>query len=525
LDVDASLKSDAQTQLDSQLGRVLGGRYRLEAPLGEGGIGRVYAGTHMKLGRRVAIKVLNEAYRENDALQRRFEREAMALSALSHPHVVTVIDYGMEEDLAYIVMELVEGRDLAQVLSEGPLPIVRAMSIMRQLLRSLVYAHQHGLIHRDLKPANIMVRRLPDGAEHVHVLDFGLAKFLAEETNDQLTRSGHVLGTPAYMSPEQSSAEATDARTDVYAAGLIFFEMIVGHSPFHPLTGADRTRRQLTSPPPRLSEFKTDLPELESFDAFLTRAIAPGKKDRYADASEMLAAFSALPALDLMAEGDNEGTRKTLTLGAAKPHRPLRFAMWIAVTAIVSLALGVGGALLGTPRTEHIVQGRSVSLAELQQRPDPRDPWKGPVPTELDDLKRQIDLGTVPSKKDLGPIYRYIRVHPTDPRPHLLLAQTFVDRNWTKDAVVQYVSAYEKDASSRGAPRMLPDLITLSMDANRIKDAAAALRQIYGDEALQVLDSRLALERDALVKKRLLAVIAHIETGASLDGDDDDSAG
>jgi eukaryotic-like serine/threonine-protein kinase len=521
LDVDASLKTDAQTQLDSQLGRVLAGRYRLEAPLGEGGIGRVYSGTHLKLGRRVAIKVLNEAYRDNDALQRRFEREAMALSAMSHPHVVTVIDYGTEEDLAYIVMEIVDGHDLARLLSEGPLSPVRAMSLMRQLLRSLVYAHQNGLIHRDLKPANIMVRKLPDGAEHVHVLDFGLAKFLAEETNDQLTRSGHVLGTPAYMSPEQSSAEATDARTDVYAAGLIFFEMLVGHSPFHPLTGADRVRRQLTDPPPRLSEFKTDLPEIASFDAFLLRAIAPSKKNRFADASEMLAAFTALPALDLMAEGDNEGTRKTMTLGNVKPHRPFRFAMWIAGTAVLSLAIGVGGALLGTPRTEHIVQGRAVALAELVQRPEPRDPWKGPIPDELEELKRQIDTGSVPTKKELGPVYRYVRIHPTDARPHLLLAQTFFDRGWTKDAVAQYASAYEKDPSSRGAPRMLPDLITLSLDENRTRDAAAALREIYGDEALQVLDSRLALERGPEVQKRLRAVIAHIESGAEIDASAD----
>jgi hypothetical protein len=293
--------------------------------------------------------------------------------------------------------------------------------------------------------------------------------------------------------------------------------MLVGHSPFHPLTGADRTRRQLTSPPPRLSDSKDDLPELESFDAFLGRAIAPSKGDRYADASEMLTAFAALPALDLMAEGDNEGTRRTLTLAGAKPHRPWRFAMWIAVSAFVSLSLGVGGALLGTPRTEHIVQARTVSPSDLQQRPDPRDPWKGPVPTELEELKRQIDLGTVPSKKDLGPIYRYVKVHPTDARPHLLLAQTFVDRHWTKDAVTQYVSAYAKDPSSRGAPRMLPDLITMALDPNRVRDAAPALREIYADEALQVLDSRLALERDPAVKKRLHGIIAHVESGASLD--------
>ena len=509
----SSPKSDAQTQLDSQLGRVLAGRYRLEAPLGEGGIGRVYAGTHLKLGRRVAIKVLHEAYRDNDALQRRFEREAMALSAISHPHVVTVIDYGTEDGLAYIVMEIVEGRDLAQITSEGPLRPERAMSLMRQLLRSLVYAHENGLIHRDLKPANIMVRKLPDGAEHVHVLDFGLAKFLAEESNDKLTHSGHVLGTPAYMSPEQSSAEATDERTDVYSAGLIFFEMLVGHGPFHPLTGADRIRRQLTDPPPRLSDFKTDLPELASFDSFLSRALAPSKKNRYADASEMLAAFTALPALDLLAEGDNEGTRKTLTLANVKPHRPLRFAMWIALTALGGLGLGLGVGLLGSTRTEHYVKARSVVLAEHTSRPEARDPWKGPIPADLDDLKRQVDTGSVPSKKDLAPVYRYVRVHPTDPRPHLLLAQTFFDRKWTKDAVAQYLSAYEKDPSSRGAPRMLPDLISLCLDAGRMEDAAAALREIYGDEALQVLDSRLALERDPEAQKLLRAAIAHIESG------------
>src|SRR5690606_33823330 len=143
LDVDASSKSDAETQLDSQLGRVLAGRYRLEAPLGEGGIGRVYVGTHLKLGRSVAIKILNEAYRDNDALVGRLEREALAHSAISHPHVVTVIDYGMEDGLAYIVMELVVGKDLPQILADGALPPVRAMSLMRQLLRSLVYAHQN----------------------------------------------------------------------------------------------------------------------------------------------------------------------------------------------------------------------------------------------------------------------------------------------------------------------------------------------------------------------------------------------
>jgi eukaryotic-like serine/threonine-protein kinase len=499
--------------IDETTGKVLAERYRIEAPLGEGGIGRVYAGTHLKLGRRVAVKVLHDAYRENEALNKRFEREALALSALSHPHVVPVIDYGVDDGLAYIVMELVDGRDLAAILREGRLAPARAMTLMRQLLRALIYAHHKAVIHRDLKPANIMVRRLPDGAEHIHVLDFGLAKFLSDDQSTNLTRSGHVLGTPAYMAPEQSSGDATDERTDVYAAGLIFFEMLVGRGPYSEVSASDRLRRQLTEPPPSLTDCALELPEGAMFDEFIRTALAIRKDDRYADADAMLAAFTELPALDLVAESDTAATRKTLT---GQGRRPVvaRF-LPAALAGVVGFA---GGALafrsseapVVVERVAKIVEPVAAAIVpagdEPPARAPSRDPWKGPVPGELDGLKKQIDRGGSPSKKALAPVYRYVRVHPKDPRPNLLLAQTFFDRRWYKDAISHYLIAFDKDEGARGAPRMLADFVAMAAEANRTDEAGNALRLIYGEEALPALESRIALEQDGEVRARLEAV-------------------
>lgn len=508
-EVEASLKTELYEAEDPEIGRVLADRYRLETLLGEGGIGRVYAGTHLKLGRRVAIKILHEAYRENEALTKRFEREAMVLSALSHPNVVNVIDYGVDNDVAFIAMELIEGKDLTHVIEEGPMPLARAERLIRQILRGLAYAHDRGLIHRDLKPPNIMIRALPDGAEHVYVLDFGLAKFLVEEANDHLTHSGSILGTPAYMSPEQSSAEPTDARTDVYAAGLIFYEMLAGKSPFHSLTGMERTKRQLTGPPPSLKEALPNLPLVDEIDAILAKAIAPRKADRFEDARAMLLAFDALPSHS----GDElDPEEKAARAQKERFRNRLKLSAYLTGASTVALALGLGIGLLGTPRTETIVLGQPVIGDLGYQRPEPRDPWKTPMPPELEEFKRAIDTGQTPSRRELAPVYRYMRFHPTDARPNLILAQTFYDRAWMRDAIAQYVAANKKDPTARGAPRMMTDLVALAMDENRSREAAAALREIYREEALPVLDARLAMERDAAVKSRLLAVIAHIES-------------
>lgn len=213
------------------------GRYRIERMLGAGGMGTVYAATQVAMQRTVALKVLSGDLTADNVELRRFYREARLASQLRHPHVVAILDFGIDEasNTPYIAMEYVEGRSLGSILrAEGPLKEVRTARLLEQVARALVAAHGAGLVHRDLKPDNIMVSVLPDGLEHVTVLDFGIAKSLTHEgaSSGQLTHSGVVVGTPRYMSPEQVSARPVDGRSDLYSLGVILHEMLAGQPPF-----------------------------------------------------------------------------------------------------------------------------------------------------------------------------------------------------------------------------------------------------------------------------------------------------
>jgi len=216
------------------------GAYEILAHLDEGGMGVVYRARDTRLDREVAVKVLPESLTDDPERLARFEREARLLAALNHPNVASV--YGLEEagDVRALVMELVDGRTLSALLSEGPLPVADALSIGGQVCEALAAAHERGIVHRDLKPGNVMVR--PDGT--VKVLDFGLAKLAEPEidsptdrsvesvTRKVKTRSGMILGTPAYMSPEQLEGGSADPRTDVWALGCLLYEMLAGRSAF-----------------------------------------------------------------------------------------------------------------------------------------------------------------------------------------------------------------------------------------------------------------------------------------------------
>jgi serine/threonine protein kinase len=214
--------------------------YEIVASLGEGGMGEVYRARDTKLGREVAIKVLPDATADDDDRVARFEREAKALAALNHPHIAAL--YGMEEASGrhLLVMELVEGDTLADRLKAGPLPVVEALAIARQMADALEAAHERGIIHRDLKPANVKVT--PDGK--VKVLDFGLAKAIEGapgSTHDLAlsptltakgTMAGVILGTAAYMSPEQAKGLPTDHRSDVFSFGCVLYELLTGRQAF-----------------------------------------------------------------------------------------------------------------------------------------------------------------------------------------------------------------------------------------------------------------------------------------------------
>ncbi len=255
-------------QSDPLLGRTLGGVYAVEQRLGTGGFGAVYAGRHVRTGRRYALKVLrpDRALLSPEARER-FRREAAALASLGHAGIVAVHDYASSDGFDYLVMDLLEGEDLASRLAHAaPLPLEEALRIVEQVADALALAHRQGIVHRDLKPANVFLARSRgeaisgstrpsdltsgDYGERAVLLDFGLAK--TDAGGPSLTASGEALGTPQYMAPEQASGDHIDARTDVYALGAILFEMLSGAPPFDGPSPASVLVKALTTPAPSL---------------------------------------------------------------------------------------------------------------------------------------------------------------------------------------------------------------------------------------------------------------------------------
>ena len=288
------LKADdtiADAPIDPLIGRVFDGKYRLEEPLGGGGMGMVYRATHLLIERQVAIKVLSQRFVGDQTAQERFRREARAAGRMHHPNAVTVSDFGMTDDgWLYIVMELLEGRTLRDLLTrEAPLDPARAVSIMLQACAAVGAAHDAKLIHRDLKPANIFIEQRPNMAAIAKVLDFGVAKFAVEEHGDDdyqtLTQVGAIIGTPRYMSPEQCSGAAPlTPASDVYSLGIILYEMLTGAVPFSAETPLAVAMKQVTEAPRLPREVIPSIPK--ELETVVLHALAKHANERPADANE-----------------------------------------------------------------------------------------------------------------------------------------------------------------------------------------------------------------------------------------------
>ena len=285
------------TPVDKLLGRVLDGKYRLEQKLGAGAMGAVYRAVESN-GQPCAVKVMAHEAVADPALRERFEREARALFALRHPNVLEVRDFGVDNGLPYLVMELLQGRTLEEMVVEHTPDPATGIELAKDVLRGLAFAHEKGVLHRDLKTENVFCQW--DGQRwRAKLLDFGLVKFQDEEkwgSGKKLTMQGSVFGSPAYMSPEQATGTPMTARSDVYSAGVVLYEMITGVWPFAAENQVEMLRMHLMQAPPPMESKREALHVKPELTAIVTRALAKKPDQRFADAREMLAALEAVPA-------------------------------------------------------------------------------------------------------------------------------------------------------------------------------------------------------------------------------------
>ncbi len=278
------------------IGQTVLDRYVIEEELGRGAMGTVYRGRHTRLRRNVAIKIMHEHLAGEPMLLERFRREAQAAGKLDHVNVVAVLDVGeLSDGKQVMVMEYAQGRPLSELMT-GPLPAARAIGLLRQILRGLDHAHAAGLVHRDLKPDNVIVQRGDDGGEVLRIVDFGIAVLRAPDESvegGRLTASGMIVGTPQYMAPEQAKAEPVDHRADLYAVGIILYEMLGGRTPFDG-TSMEIALQKIDHDPPPIAD-RAGIVVDRVLDAYMRRLLARDRDRRVASA------HAALELLELYA--------------------------------------------------------------------------------------------------------------------------------------------------------------------------------------------------------------------------------
>ena len=263
---------------DTLIGTLFDGRYRVIRKLGAGGMANVYLAEDQELGRRVAIKILNERHAGDEQFVERFRREAKNAAALSHPNIVSIYDRGEAEGTYYIAMEFLDGRSLKElIVQRGPAPVTVAVEYARQILSALRFAHRHGIVHRDIKPHNVLV----DAEGRVKVTDFGIARAGAS----QMTEAGSIVGTAQYLSPEQARGTDVDQRSDLYSLGIVLYELLTGTLPFNGDTPVEIAMKHLSTIPEPPSAKRPDVPR--ELDLIVTRALAKDPADRYQSAEEM----------------------------------------------------------------------------------------------------------------------------------------------------------------------------------------------------------------------------------------------
>ena len=319
------------------------GQYQIVAPLGEGGMAAVYKAYQPAMERHVAVKVLPWHMSSSEEFLARFRREARMLAQLQHPHILPVFDYGEADGYPYIVMPFLSSGTLAELLRKQRLPLAQVCRILTQIGDALSYAHTRGMIHRDIKPSNILI----DERGNCLLTDFGLARMAEVSTN--LTSSGAIMGTPAYMSPEQGSGSDIDHRSDIYSLGIVLYEMVTGRVPYTAETPVAVVFKHIQDPLPSIHKFNPNLPD--SVELILRKALAKSPEDRYQTAEDFVRSLQiAIPVSSPENEGpvQQSSTLKTTT----PPEKTQTLYRWILPVGLLALVfiVAVGGFWANTQR-------------------------------------------------------------------------------------------------------------------------------------------------------------------------------
>jgi eukaryotic-like serine/threonine-protein kinase len=499
--------------VDPMIGSVVGERYRIVSRIGVGGMGAVYRAEHTMMRRDLAIKVLLPELGGKEEFARRFEREAESASRLAHPNIIAITDFGRTaEGALFLAMEFLAGESLSSLIAQGPMPRERALHIIRQILRGLDHAHAAGVVHRDLKPDNIMLVEREGQADVVKILDFGIAK-VTEPTSGgaALTQAGVIFGTPDYLSPEQALGEAVDARADVYAAGVILYEMLAGRRPFESEDKVKIISMHLAHAPPRIRDVSPRVDVPVALEQVVLQALEKSRENRFATAQAFLQALEDSEAPP--EAGDVGATAAQLALPGAGPGGGPgvldRLGRFLAGRRglVVALAVVIGGSVVIYRRTSPRVRLTSAPAHPAPAAPGLADRLKK-VETALE------DGNTMAARLALE---HELSERPRDARVRYMLGRVAFAENRHAEALVHYREAIAVDAGFRGDPVLLGHLDTALSESKNADAALDLVIERIGAPAVDLLEKVANESSDLTRRQRAAAALDDIGKGDRVD--------